>query len=73
MTFTALYLRSATGYVGFIEELPGINSYGRSLDEARTMLVRLAEVAFDAERRASAELLRGREVLREAFVLRAAD
>ena len=69
MTFTALFLRSANGYVGFIEELPGINSYGRSLDEARTMLVRLAEVAFDAERRAAAELLRDREVIREPFNL----
>ena len=69
MTFTALYLRSGNGYVGFIEELPGINSYGRSLDEARTMLVRLAEVAFDAERRAAAELLQDREVIREAFHL----
>ena len=67
MTFTALYLRSGNGYVGFIEELPGINSYGRSLDEARTMLVRLTQVAFDAERRAAAELLRDREVIREPF------
>ena len=69
ITFTAIYLRSSAGYFGFIEELPGINSYGRSLDDARAMLRRQAEVVFSEERRASEELLEGKDVVREGFLL----
>jgi predicted RNase H-like HicB family nuclease len=38
IAFTAVYLKSNHGYVGFIEELPGMNSHGRTLDEARESL-----------------------------------
>ena len=69
IAFTAIYLRSGEGYFGFIEELPGINSYGRSLEAARATLRRQAEVVFDEERRASEELLEGKDVLREGFLL----
>ena len=67
MRFTAIYLKSGEGYFGFVEELPGINSYGRSLDEARSALARLASVVFDEERRASEELIRGKDVVRDGF------
>jgi predicted RNase H-like HicB family nuclease len=70
IAFTAVYLRSSGGYVGFIEELPGVNSYGRSLDEARSMLGRLAQTVFEEERRGAQEALAGKEVIRENFILR---
>ena len=38
--FTAVFIKSPHGYVGFVEELPGVNSHGRTLDEAREMLAR---------------------------------
>ena len=69
IAFTAIYLRSGGGYVGFIEELPGVNSYGRSLDEARAMLGDLAQTVFEEERRCAEEALAGKDVIRENFVL----
>jgi predicted RNase H-like HicB family nuclease len=69
VALTAVYLRSSDGYVGFIEELPGINSYGHTIDEARDMLRSLASVAFDAERHNAEELLQGLEIVREEFSL----
>ena len=69
IAFTAVFLKSDAGYVGFIEELPGINSYGRSLDDTRAALKRQVEVVFDEERRASEELLEGKDVVREGFLL----
>jgi predicted RNase H-like HicB family nuclease len=69
IAFTAIYLRSGSGYVGFIEELPGVNSYGRSLDEARTMLRDLAQTVFEEERRGAEEALAGKDVVRESIVL----
>lgn len=67
MAFTAVYLKNKHGYIGFVEELPGVNSQGRTIDEARENLTRLARVVFDEERARSEELLRGKDVVRETF------
>ena len=69
LAFTAVYLKSSHGYVGFIEELLGLNSHGRTLPEARETLRELAAVVFDEERRGAEELIAGKEVVRESFVL----
>lgn len=69
VAFTAVFLKSAHGYTGFIEELPGVNSHGRTLEEARLTLRELAGIAFHEARRESEEQLAGREVVREAFVV----
>jgi predicted RNase H-like HicB family nuclease len=69
LAFTAVYLKSSDGYLGFIEELPGVNSHGRTLPEARETLHKLAAVVFDEERREAEELIAGKEVVRESFVL----
>jgi predicted RNase H-like HicB family nuclease len=67
IAFTAIFLKSPHGYVGFIEELPGVNSHGKTLDEARLTLRKIAGVAFDEARREADELLAGKDVVREAF------
>jgi predicted RNase H-like HicB family nuclease len=67
IAFTAVYLKAKHGYVGFVEELPGVNSHGQTIDEARANLKRLAEVVFDEERARSEELLEGKDVVREQF------
>ena len=69
IAFTAVYFRNDNGYVGFIEELPGVNSHGRTIDEARATLRKLAEVVFDEERRGAEEMIAGKEVVRESFVV----
>ena len=38
MTLTAVYMKVQEGYVAFIEELPGANTQGETLDEARENL-----------------------------------
>lgn len=69
IAFTAVYLKSQHGYVGFVEELPGVNSQGRTIDEARANLRRLAAIVFDEERSQAEEMLRGKEVVREEFLI----
>ena len=69
LAFTAVYLKSNSGYVGFIEELPGVNSHGRTLDEARDTLQKLAAVVFDEERREAEEMIAGKDVVRENFIV----
>ncbi|MCC6212542.1 MAG: type II toxin-antitoxin system HicB family antitoxin [Burkholderiales bacterium] len=67
IAFTAVFLKNEHGYVSFVEELPGVNSQGRTIDEARANLTRLAEVVFDAERTCCEELLADKDVVREQF------
>ncbi|MCL7411197.1 MAG: type II toxin-antitoxin system HicB family antitoxin [Methanosarcinaceae archaeon] len=37
-TFTAIFEKDDDWYVGYVEELPGANSQGRTLEEARENL-----------------------------------
>ena len=67
LAFTAVYLKASHGYIGFIEELPGVNSHGRTIEEARATLQKLAAVVFDEERRGAEEMLAGKDVVRESF------
>ena len=69
VAFTAVYLKAPHGYVGFVEELPGISSQGRTIDEARSNLQRLAEIVFYEERAHAEELIAGKEVVREQFLV----
>lgn len=69
LAFTAVYLKSGYGYVGFLEELPGVNAHGRTLEEARETLHTLAAVVFEEERREAEELIACKEVVRESFSL----
>jgi len=69
MAFTAVFLKAKHGYVGFIEELPHVNSHGRTIEEARRTLQELVALVFDAARQSSRELIAGRELLREQFFI----
>jgi predicted RNase H-like HicB family nuclease len=64
---TAVYMKVKHGYVGFIQELPAMNSHGKTLDDVRAQLYKLALVVFSEERRNAREMLAGKEVVREAF------
>ena len=67
LAFTAVYLKATHGYIGFIEELPGVNSHGRTIEEARATLQKIAAVVFDEERRGAEEMIAGKDVVRESF------
>ena len=69
MAFTAVYLKSSHGFICFIQELPGVSSHGRTLDEARETLQKLAAVVFDEKRREAEEMIAGKDVVRENFVV----
>jgi predicted RNase H-like HicB family nuclease len=69
ISLTAVYLKAKHGFVAFIEELPGVNSHGQTLAEARANLQRLATEIFDLERAQAKELLQGKDVVREGFTV----
>jgi predicted RNase H-like HicB family nuclease len=72
MSLTAVFLKVPEGYVGFVEELPGANTQGGTLEEARANLTEAVAMVLDANRTLSAESLEGAEVIRETLTLPAA-
>lgn len=66
---TAVYMRVPEGYIAFVEELPGANTQGDTLEEARENLREAVELILEANRELAEQSLQGQEVTREAFVL----
>lgn len=60
------------GYVAFVEELPGANTQGETLEEARANLEEAVTLVLDANRELSQQSLEGAEVIRETLILPAA-
>jgi len=69
MAFTAVFLKAPQGYVGFVEEIPTVTTHGRTIEEARENLRRHAALVFREERAQAEEMLAGKDVVRESFLL----
>jgi predicted RNase H-like HicB family nuclease len=71
MEFTAVYMPVPEGYVAFIEELPGANTQGETLEEARENLREAVELILEANRELARHSLGDQQVTREPFGLTA--
>jgi predicted RNase H-like HicB family nuclease len=71
LEFTAVYRKVPEGYVAFVEELPGANTQGATLDEARENLREAVELTLEANRALAEEDLAGEDVIREPLKLTA--
>ena len=66
---TAVFRKVPEGYIAFVEELPGANTQGATLDEARSNLEEAVALVLETNRVLAEEDLRGAEVIREPFSL----
>jgi predicted RNase H-like HicB family nuclease len=71
LQFTAVYQEVPEGYVAFVEELPGANTQGATLDEARRNLREAVELVLEANRSLTQQDLVGSKVIREPLKLTA--
>jgi predicted RNase H-like HicB family nuclease len=69
MKLTAVYMKVPEGYIAFVEELPGANTQGGTLEEARANLKEAVAMILEANRELSEESLRGADVIREALTI----
>lgn len=69
ITLTAVYQEVPEGYIAFVEELPGANSQGATLEEARANLEEAIELVMEANRELAKESLRGKSVIREELIV----
>ena len=69
MQLTAIFRKVPEGYIGFVEEFPGANTQGATLDEARANLSEAVELILDANRTLTEEAIAGQDVIREPLVI----
>jgi len=65
MAFTAVFKKVPEGYIAFVEELPGANSQGETLDEARENLREAVQLVVESNRELSREEAGSGDVIRE--------
>jgi predicted RNase H-like HicB family nuclease len=66
---TAVFEKAASGYVGFVEELPGTYTEGATMEEVRANLEEAVMMVLEANRALAEETLRGRNVAREPLLI----
>ena len=69
MQLTAVFLEVPEGDIAFVEELPGANTQGATLDEAREDLREAVELVLEANRELAERSLIGLTASREPFAL----
>jgi predicted RNase H-like HicB family nuclease len=63
MSLTAVYMKVDDAYIAFVEEIPGANTQGATLEEARENLQEAIEMVLEANRTLAEESLRGRDAI----------
>jgi predicted RNase H-like HicB family nuclease len=59
MKLTAVFQKVELGYIGFIEELPGANTQGRTLEETRSNLYEAVNLVLSANKELAERDLQG--------------
>lgn len=67
MQFTAVFEKVPEGYIAFVEEIPGANTQGETLDEARLNLAEAVQLVLEANRTLAEESLAGKQIIRESI------
>jgi predicted RNase H-like HicB family nuclease len=72
LKLTKVFQKVPEGYIGFVEEVPGANTQGDTLEEARANLEEAIVLILEANRALAEEQIQGQDVIRESVSLSAA-
>jgi predicted RNase H-like HicB family nuclease len=67
--FTAVYEHDGDWWIGYVEELPGAHTQGRTLEETRENLKEAIELILETNREIAREASNARQVIREQIVV----
>ena len=67
--FTAVFEQDDDWWIGYVEELPGANTQGRTIDEARDNLQEAVQLVIEANRDLARREAEGRQVIREELLV----
>jgi predicted RNase H-like HicB family nuclease len=65
--FTGVFQQVDGGWIGFVEELPGANTQGSTLDETRENLKEAIRLVLESNREIARREIQGRDVIRESI------
>lgn len=69
MQLTAVYMPVPEGYIAFVEELPGANTQGATLEEAKANLQEAVSLILEANRELAEQEIGDQKVTKEPFTL----
>ena len=64
-TFTGVFVKDGDWYMAYVEELPGANTQGKTIEEARENLREAVELILLANRELAEKELTGKDAIRE--------
>lgn len=64
-TFTGVFEKVEDWYIGYVQELPGANAQGKTLEEARENLREAIELILTSNRERAETELSGKDVIRQ--------
>ncbi len=67
--FNAIYEEVDGGWIGYVEELPGANTQGKTKEEVRENLKEAIQLIIEANRELALEELKGRTFVKEELVV----
>lgn len=67
--YTAVFEQVGDWWMAFAEELPGANSQGKTLDEARENLKEAIQLVLEANRELAQKRFQGHEIVREELLV----
>ncbi len=58
-----------SGYIGYVEEMPGVNTQGETIDETKANLIDALDLYLDTQRMLGVQNKNSASVIREEIVL----
>ena len=62
---TAVYRKVKEGYIAYVEEIPGVNTQGSDLKEAKENLIEALTLVLETNREIAEKELKGQDVIKE--------
>ena len=69
MVLTAVFQKFPEGYSAFIEELPGANTQGLTIEEARENLIEATNMVLETNRMLAEQELKGQNFIKESITI----
>jgi len=69
MDLTAVFEQVGEWWLGYVEELPGANTQGKTLGEARENLREAVQLIIEVNRELLLEQIEGHEIIREPLTV----
>lgn len=71
LKLTAVFEKVPEGYIGYIEEISGVNTQGDTLEEVKSNLIEALQLVKEARRELMERELTDRQVIKESIRLTA--